>query len=136
MSKADAAVDSLHPNGVLLVLVEAREDVQQLSFTDLRDQLDHVVEDNGGLLAHLWGFILRNRVVHCHEFLLGSRRNVGIDAWEELYSCELRCKTVSTHQALNHSHNGSLKVSDPDRRQNLLHALRRLIPDRGLFTCA
>lgn len=55
----DAAVNSLHPDAVLFVLVEVAEDLEKVLLWNLRDQLDHVVEHEGCALAYLWDLILR-----------------------------------------------------------------------------
>ena len=89
MCEADAAVDALHAYCVLLVFIEAREDVQQLRLGHLWNQLDHVIEDNGGLFAHLRCLIVRYLAVHVHELLLAGRSHGGIHAWEELHGSKL-----------------------------------------------
>ena len=58
MSEAYTTVDSLHSNRVLLILVEPGEDVEELCLADLWDQLDHVVEDDSCLFAHLGCLVL------------------------------------------------------------------------------
>lgn len=111
MRKADTTIDALHPHRVLLVLVEAAENVQELGLGDARDQLDHIVEDNGGLLANLWGLILRNLVVHCYDLLLIGWAHVRVDDGEELNGGEFRREAVTVHQALDHAHDPTLEVS-------------------------
>ena len=73
LGKAHTTVDTLHANSVLLILIESREDVEQLSLADLWDELDHFVEDNGSLLTHLWRLIHRDCVIHAHDLLLAGR---------------------------------------------------------------
>lgn len=97
MSKANATVDALHAHSVLLVLVEPREYFEQFSLTDLWDQLDHVVENNSSLLSDLRCLILRDRVVHSHEFLLGSGSDLGVDTGEELDGSKLRSEAIPIH---------------------------------------
>ena len=53
MREADTAVNTLHSHGVLLIFIKAAENVEELSLGHTRNQLDHVVEDDSGLLAYL-----------------------------------------------------------------------------------
>ena len=89
MGKADATIDPLHTDGVLFILVEAREDVEQLGLAHLRNQLDHFVEDDGRLLPHLRCLVLRDSVIHSHDLLLGRRRHLRVNAGEKLNGGEL-----------------------------------------------
>ena len=122
MCEADAAVDALHANCILLIFIEPREDVQYLRLGHLWNQLDHVIEDDGSLFAHLGCLIVRDLAVHIHKLLLAGRSHSGIHAREELHGSKLGSEALSIHQALNHAHNGRLKVTYADCLQYSLHA--------------
>ena len=88
MRKAYAAIDALHADRVLLILVETREDIEQLSFADLRNELDHFIEDNGCLFPDLRCLVLRDRVIHCHQFLLRCWCHLWVNTREKLNCSE------------------------------------------------
>lgn len=95
MCEADAAIDALHADRVLLILVKSREDVQEFRFGHLWDQLDHVVENDGRLFAHLGSLIQGDLVVHLHQLLLVDGRDVRVHAGEELHGGEFGCEAVA-----------------------------------------
>ena len=126
MREADAAVDALHAHCVLLILVEAGEDVEQLCLGHLWDQLNHIVKHDGCLLAYLRRLILGDLVVHIHNLLLVGRREGCVYAGEHLNGSELGRETLTVHQSLNHAHDDVLEVTDADGSEDLLHACYRL----------
>ena len=101
-SEVDAAVDALHPHAILLVLVEVGEDLKEILFGHVRDQLDHVVEDKRGAFADLWNLILRCLHEQVDDVPLVARREVWVDHWKELHCCQLRSVGLSIHKPLNH----------------------------------
>ena len=123
MGEADTTVDALHSDSVLLVLVKATEDIEQLSLRHLWNQFDHVVENNGGLLSNLGSLVLGNRIINCHNLLLTCGANVGVHTGEELHGRKLRRVTLSIHQTLDHAHDAALKIFYPDRLQDFFDAL-------------
>ena len=126
MGEADATVNALHSHRVLLVLVKATENVEEFGLGDARNQLDHVVQHDRGLLAYLWCLVLRDLIVHRHYFLLIGRAHVRVDDWEELDCREFRREAVAVHQSLYHAHDAAFEVSDLDHLKNFLDALCRL----------
>jgi len=126
VGETNTAVNALHPDGVLLVLVKTTENVEQLCLRNLWNQLDHVVKDNGGLLAHLGSLVLGDGVIHCHELLLVRGADVWVDTGEELHGRKLGSEALSIHQTLDHAHYATFEVLNPDCLQDFLDAFRRL----------
>jgi len=113
MGELDTAVNTLHADCVLVVFVELAEDVKQFCLRNLGYQLDHLIQNNGGLLADLRCIIFSNLSVHRHNLLaiLGAKERVH--AWEQVDSSALRCVELASHQSLKHRHDCGLKVFDP-----------------------
>ena len=70
MSETHTTVNSLHSDSVLFVLVEFAKNIEQLCLRNFRDQFDHFIQNNGRLFTHLGSFVLRQLVIHVHDFLL------------------------------------------------------------------
>ena len=69
----------MHLYRVLLILEELAEDLQELLLWHSRHELDHLIEDDGGDLAHLGNVILAHLNVQGQKLLLARRRKVLVD---------------------------------------------------------
>jgi len=58
LGEVNAAVDTLHSHGVLLVLIEVAKDGEEILLWYQRNQLNHVVENEGGTLSYLRDIVL------------------------------------------------------------------------------
>ena len=83
----NATIDSLHPNAVLLVLVEVAENLEEVTLWNVWNQLDHVVYDERSTLAYLWNLVLRRLHEKVDDVALVAGRQVDVDDWEELHGC-------------------------------------------------
>ena len=98
----NATIDSLHPNAVLLVLVEVAENLEEVTLWNVRNQLDHVVYDERSTLAYLWNLVLRRLHEKVDDVALVAGRQVDVDDWEELHGCQLRRVGLPVHEPLDH----------------------------------
>lgn len=58
LGEVNAAVDTLHSYGVLLVLIEVAKDGEEILLWYQRNQLNHVVENEWGTLSYLRDIVL------------------------------------------------------------------------------
>ena len=59
-----------------------------------------------------------------------------IHAGEELHGRELRCETLSVHQALDHTHDCCFKISDADFSEDLFNTVGGFISHCDFLTGA
>ena len=125
MSEAYTTVNPLHPDRVLLIFIELAEDSHELGLTDLWNKLDHLIEDDGCLLANLRNLITRRRIVHIHDFLLIRHSHARVHTGDKSNGSHLACR-VPIHQSLDHGQHSIFKIFHSYCLEQFLNTFNRL----------
>jgi hypothetical protein len=84
LGEVNDAVDSLHPDTVLVVLEQLGEDLEQLLIWGLRNQLNHIVQNQAAALPDLRDFVVACLRKQVDDILLMTGTEVQINHRKQL----------------------------------------------------